>query len=928
MSDKYIQNLKSRKVPLSGDFYASLGQIKNVDELPTGNGGTGGGITVHNSLTGRSASDAHPILAISGLQTALDNKVNIEAGKGLSTNDYTTAEKTKLAGMEYHFKGEYVSKTELDAVVGVAGDYAYVDEGAGFNVVKYIWDSSDNVWTLQAGESTEETPESIKTKYESNDDTNAFTDAEKEKLANLNLENVDFDEKSVYVNSLATIIEDVSVGTNSFKLSLLDTDLVLNVGDKIKIETDEYIIESIDMFDSYMHITLDKNLTTSITSNDTVYKFIEILDNSTIKRLYETNADTNAFTDEYKLKLDTAASSIHNDLTDRDAEDAHPISAITDLQNELDSKVETTDITNAINAHNTDVTAHDGAEERVDTIEGLIPAAASTTNQLADKDFVNSSIISMSANPVTYNAAGSGFPTKADLDTATSYYFGGEDYTPSEHDYTIVLADESAPAPWTGGQVRYTYDGTNWVFQYGVNEEPFTSDEVAAIESGITAELVDKLKDLPGKEYLLLPDYTKQTNIIPYTDTSFFPTTWTSSNASIYGSTFTFAKDGFFRIFVAFTASVAQTQRPAYTIRLNGEIVTESRVSLERTGTTAYRISSELFAVKAGDTIRLGMQLFTVGTLTYSTGAVYHYETRAIEPSFDIFTDKGPIDTEADLPTTADDFDIYHIINENKDVYARNVNGSLIWVDFNSSIESSENAPHFKGEYATLALLKAAHPTAESGDYAVVTDGTTLSLYIWDNTASSWSPISGGGSGDSGSKLFKYSELTVDVVDSLTQFQINKSTSAIQAIMNVGDFIMFENETGKYKITAINMTSIADAECKIIVESAYTSNVVAGAKIACIVDSVILPDLTKNYAELDSTNKVTPTQATKPFVWTDYIVDSVASDNSYFIIDAAYAEVVGTINVNDVLLIDELPYLVLDVISESTKTKVSVTPYV
>ena len=38
--------------------------------------------------------------AAEGIATALDGKVDKEAGKGLSTNDYTTAEKTKLAGLE------------------------------------------------------------------------------------------------------------------------------------------------------------------------------------------------------------------------------------------------------------------------------------------------------------------------------------------------------------------------------------------------------------------------------------------------------------------------------------------------------------------------------------------------------------------------------------------------------------------------------------------------------------------------------------------------------------------------------------------------------------------------------------------------------------------------------------------------------------
>jgi hypothetical protein len=36
--------------------------------------GGGGGVTVHNDLTGRSTGDAHPISAVTGLQTAIDGK--------------------------------------------------------------------------------------------------------------------------------------------------------------------------------------------------------------------------------------------------------------------------------------------------------------------------------------------------------------------------------------------------------------------------------------------------------------------------------------------------------------------------------------------------------------------------------------------------------------------------------------------------------------------------------------------------------------------------------------------------------------------------------------------------------------------------------------------------------------------------------------
>lgn len=115
-------------------------------------------------------------------------KVDKVPGKGLSPEEYTTDEKTKLAGLESsHFKGTYTSLAELQSVhsTASAGDYADVDSAAGSNVQRYIWDVTDSAWIVQEGSGTTETAASIKTKYESNPDTNAYTDAEKTKVANV-----------------------------------------------------------------------------------------------------------------------------------------------------------------------------------------------------------------------------------------------------------------------------------------------------------------------------------------------------------------------------------------------------------------------------------------------------------------------------------------------------------------------------------------------------------------------------------------------------------------------------------------------------------------------------------------------------------------------------------------------------------------------
>jgi len=106
-----------------------------------------------------------------------------------SVNKYITqAEKEKLSGLEgSHFKGQFVSLSALNTAFPTAdvGDYAYVDLGEDEAVVSYLWDDSDEQWTQVQGAATELTPAQIKSLYESNPDTNGYTDAEKSKLSGI-----------------------------------------------------------------------------------------------------------------------------------------------------------------------------------------------------------------------------------------------------------------------------------------------------------------------------------------------------------------------------------------------------------------------------------------------------------------------------------------------------------------------------------------------------------------------------------------------------------------------------------------------------------------------------------------------------------------------------------------------------------------------
>lgn len=138
-----------------------------------------------------SAADWKPTATKEDVQAvadALADKVDAVPGKALSTEDYSTEEKNKLAALEgSHYRGTYLSLAALQAAVPVGnpGDYADVDLGVGEEVTRYVWDADDGVFVDQKAAPTALTAAQAKSLYESNADTNAFTDAEKSKLAAL-----------------------------------------------------------------------------------------------------------------------------------------------------------------------------------------------------------------------------------------------------------------------------------------------------------------------------------------------------------------------------------------------------------------------------------------------------------------------------------------------------------------------------------------------------------------------------------------------------------------------------------------------------------------------------------------------------------------------------------------------------------------------
>ena len=118
---------------------------------------------------------------------------------------------------------------------------------------------------------------------------------------------------------------------------------------------------------------------------------------------------------------------------------------------------------------------YDDSEVRagINEINSKIPAQVSSTNQLADKDFVNSSIETATA---TFKG------TFEDLDLLKETPADKNDYAFYDH-----ISNSNRVFD------RYKYNGTEWVYEYTLNNSSFTDAQWKAINSGATAELINKI---------------------------------------------------------------------------------------------------------------------------------------------------------------------------------------------------------------------------------------------------------------------------------------------------------------------------------------------------------------------------------------------------------------------------------------------------
>ena len=113
----------------------------------------------------------------------------------------------------------------------------------------------------------------------------------------------------------------------------------------------------------------------------------------------------------------------------------------------------------------------------ITAINAKIPAEASATNKLADQAFVNSSIATNTATfRGTYEKIGD-LPTKTTISDLKI------------NDYAFVIGAVDSNPEYS----RYKYNGTEWVFEYVLNNSSFTAAQWEAINSGVTTGTIQQI---------------------------------------------------------------------------------------------------------------------------------------------------------------------------------------------------------------------------------------------------------------------------------------------------------------------------------------------------------------------------------------------------------------------------------------------------
>ena len=227
-----------------------------------------------------------------------------------------------------------------------------------------------------------------------------------------------------------------------------------------------------------------------------------------------TNYELKDTTYNFSFDTETQTLTVHNDLDGEDTSNdfvqqitgttytftwnngtltIHDNLADSDTTIDLDSRYYTE---SEIDAFITDINNnHNALANRVSTIEGKIPSAASSSNQLADKEYVNHSI-----------------------STATATFRGTVESTSALAALTGDLNDYAFLKIYDETTHSYSYDRYKWVesggdyghwkYEYSIENTEFTAPQWEALNSGITCSLVSKITDVYNAKITLCQNGT------------------------------------------------------------------------------------------------------------------------------------------------------------------------------------------------------------------------------------------------------------------------------------------------------------------------------------------------------------------------------------------------------------------------------------
>ena len=227
----------------------------------------------------------------------------------------------------------------------------------------------------------------------------------------------------------------------------------------------------------------------------------------------------------------------------------------------------------------------------------LIPSQATTSNQLADKEFVNSSIATNTATfRGTYNLVNELFLPTSATHAQIEQALNAEPIDPDNNDYCFVQIPTSDATPTQIASVeRYKFvqdtadpEMSTWDFEYELNNSGFTASQWEAINSGITSSLVSKLTNLNADD---ISDATTTNKFVTTAEKA----TWNAKQDALVNISFTASDAGWSAIDANgfYTLTIVSTKKPLAVYNSNGEQVL---AGLKSDGTNVYVVTDTKFA--------------------------------------------------------------------------------------------------------------------------------------------------------------------------------------------------------------------------------------------------------------------------------------------------------------------------------------------